>query len=612
MEICNNKDIEGKISKIPRKEENSNDFFFKYKLNCKKYIIGINLYNNTYIIISIALSSINDILFQKLFTFEEIEKFDQEFFVPFKKNIFILFKFITRLLLADLIDFETIEAENKNLYYLNLNCLKDSYLRPIKIYLNDDEVKEINIDSAPVVKKNSKVIKIKMNNNNKANQNYRIELRKIEHKYENSEIYKEIEIKFTNEKDHQVYYDYINSKDIFDREIPYYNLFNNSIEDVYDDLNIIIYHKNYYFEKNKYSIKFWFYVFNIGKSSIDPYFPIFIEALNRERLDFELHSKMEEYFQYKLNKNKKNEKSDNIDEHSEEKAKKENKILKKKTKINSQKLFLENFLSLNKDLNSNTEEKNKNNTIKKENNEQKDIIESDNKYNNIGKNKFVTVKIIINKQNIKNNTNKIFNLLEKENETNKDDSSLMNRKRHTNLKIDMFFSKTEKYEENNFKKNENYNINENINKNNIMNNNKNKSNNNNIIKEPNNNSLEIEEKKEDIKLNIDNFQNKIFNKSENINMNYKLDENGYYNINKDEVVNNYFNIIYVHPLDNDNEYKIIENDKGEHFYLCMICHKFFNNRNSVREHQWEKHLKPFGKKIQKDLKSKFENKSNKN
>ena len=273
---------------------------------------------------------------------------------------------------------------------------------------------------------------------------------------------------------------------------------------------------------------------------------------------------------------------------------------------------MENFLSLNNKLNSNTGKKNKKNEIKKENNEQRGIIENDNKYNNIERNNLVKEQIIINEQNIKNISNSNLNLLEKENEINNDDSSLMKRKRHTDLKIDMFFSKMEKYEENNFKKNENYNINENINKdnNNIMNK-KNNNKNNDIKKEPSNSLFEIEDKKEDKKLNIENFQSKIFNKSENINMNYKLDENGYYNINKDEVINNYFNIIYAHPLDNDDEYQIIENTRGEYYYLCMICHKFFfKNRYSVRKHQWENHLKPFGEEIQKDLKSKFANKSN--
>jgi uncharacterized C2H2 Zn-finger protein len=313
---------------------------------------------------------------------------------------------------------------------------------------------------------------------------------------------------------------------------------------------------------------------------------------------------MEEYYKNKLKKKKKKENPDNINEQNKKKGKKENKKTKKK--INPQKLFMENFLSLNKKLNSDTEKKNKKNEIKEENNEQRDINENNNKYNNLGKNILLKEQIVINEKNIKSISNNNFNLLEKENEINNDDSSLMNRKRHTDLKIDMFFSKMEKNEENNLKKNENY-INENINKNNnnIMNNN------NNIKKVPSNYSLDIiEEKKEYKKLNIENFQNKIFNKSENINMNYKLDENGYYNINKDEVINNYFNIIYVHPLDNDDEYKIIENKKGEHFYLCMICPKFFDDRDSVREHQWENHLKPFGQKIQNDLKSKFENISN--
>lgn len=618
MEICCNKDFEGKISKISDMEHSSNDFFFKYKFNSNNYIIGINIYNNTHIIISIARE--NNIVLQKYFTFEKIQKYDSEFFVPFNNNILLLFKFIIRLLNANLFALETIIEGNQTLFYLNLYCLKDSSLRPITIDLNIDDDKEINIDSAPAIRNKNIAFKLEINDKNKTNKTYKIELRIIEHKYEN-EIYKEIEIKFTNTKETKIYYDYLNPQDIFDRSIPYYQLFNDSIEDVYDDLKIIIYHNNYYFEEHNQSIKFFFQVFNIGKNSNAPYFYIFIEALNRERTDLELQSKMKEYFQYKLKKEQHSENIENIDEFSEEKVKRENKKIKKEIKKNnnSQIKFMLNFLSMNKNSNSNTEKKIEKNEIKKEDNEQTSINESKNKHSDIEKNKLVKEKFRINKPNIKNNENSIFNFLEKEKEKSKYDSNFMNQKRYTDLPIDWFLKTAPKNEENkssenkestfrknkNNIKNSNNDMNNNINKkNNILKNND--INNNDIIKESNNYSLEIKEQKKDKKLNIDNLQNQSINKSEDISMNYKLNENGYYNINKEEVVNNYLNLVYVHPLDNDDEYKVIEDKEGQQqFYLCMICNRFFNSKNSVREHQWEKHLKPFGKKIQKDLKTKY-------
>ena len=582
MEICSNKDIEGKINKISYKEQNSNEFFSNYK----DYKIGINLdHNETNIIISIfERKDINERILQKYFSFEEIFNFDVEFFEPFNNNILILFKFITRLLLANLIDFKVIKEGDKNLYYLNLNCLKDSCLRTITIDLNDDHAKEINKGSAPAVENNNKAIKVKMNDNKKNNQKYLIELRKIEHEYENSEIYKEIEIKFTNIKENRVYYDYLNCQDIFDSPIPYYQLFNGSIEDVYDDLNIIIFHNNYKFEENKYSIKFWFQVFNIGKSSIEPYFFIFIEALNRRRLDIEFQSKMKEYFQNKLKKAQHSEKNENNDEQSLEKSKKDNKKTKKQ--INPQILFMQNFLSM-KSLNS--EENKNNNKIKienKENKEKKNINE--NNKNIIEKNKINT----FNEPNIKNNSKIFFNcnLIEKENKTDKIDSFLSNQKNLTDLKIDNFFIKRKRKEDNN-----ECNLNNN---NNRYNNNKNDN-----IKKSNNNSLEIEEKKEDKKFKVDKSQKEINMKSENEKMNFSLDENGCYNINIDEVNQKYLQLLYVHPLDNDKEIKNIKNEGGEQFYLCTICDTFFNSKNLVREHQWKIHLKPFGEAIQKELKS---------
>jgi len=602
MEICKNNDFEGKIIEIPGTWQNPDEYFFKYKSICKGYIIGINLdYNNTGIIISIADKKDKKISIRKFFTYEEIEKFDPEFFEPFNGNILILFKFISRLLLANLVDFEIKQQGNKNLYYLILNCLKDNSLRPIKIDLNDYDDKEIIIDSTPVFKNNFKSI------NNKA-QNYEIELRKIEHEYENSEIYKEIEIKFTNIKEKKVYYDYLNSQDIFNRNIPYYQLFNDSIEDVYDDLNIIIHHNNYYFEEHNQSIKYFFKVFNIRKNSTEPYIFIFIEALNRERENYELQSKMKEYFQNKLNMEQKSEKVENIDDKRKEKVKK--KI--KKIKNNSQMSFLNNFLSMNKNLNSNNDENKNNNEIKIENNEQKNLNQSNNKNDIIEKSKLIEPKFIIKESNINNNINNILNsnLLEKKHEISKDDSRHINQKRYKESTLEMFFGKRKKIEENILSEKKEIILNNNENNNN--------SNNNDIIKKLSNYSLENKkkskkekkekkekkDKKKDKKLNINKPKKESNKISEDINMSFKLSNNGQYNINKDKVINAYLSLLYVHPLDKDDEYEIIENKRGDEFYLCKICRKFYNSKILVREHQWIEHLKPFGRKIQNDLKSK--------
>jgi len=607
MEFCSNKDFEGKISKIPYMTQNLNNSFFEYKLNSKDCIIGLK-YDNAYIIISIALKNINNIIIQKFFTYEGIEKFDLEFFKPFNGKILLLFKFIIRLLLANLIDFKIIKEDDKNLYYLTLNCLKNSTLRPITIDLNDDDTKEINKDSAPVVENNNKGIKMKINNiNKKSNQIYKIELNENEHKYENSKTYKEIEIKFINTKENKVYYKYLNFQEIFDLS-PYYQLFNCSIEDVFDDLNIIIYHNNYYFEENNQSIKFFFQVFNVRKNRIEPYIFIFIRALENERTDSELQLKMKLFFQNELSMWQYSEKIENINEQNEKKVIDDNKKIKNQKKNNSQMLFLENFLNKkNQNLNSSNKENKNNSEIKNKNKEQGDINESNK--NIIEKNKFENKQIIINEANIKNDSKNFFicNLIEKGNKIDKNDSFFMNQKRRTDLTIDNFFIKGKKNEENkdfNFIKIENNNINKNINDN--------KKNMNNIIEKSSNNFIEIEEKKENKenkKLNIDKDQkesNKILKKKS---VEFKLDNNGCYNINKDQVTKKYLKLLYVHPLDNDDEIKNIKDEEGKLFYLCIICDTFFKSKVSVREHQWEKHLKPFGDKIQKELKSKIKNES---
>ena len=190
---------------------------FKFQSQSKNYIIGISKdIENTLIIISIALNNTDNITHKKSFTFEEFENFDIEFFSSFKKNFLLLYKFLIRLLLAKLIDIE-ISKENPDILYLNLICLKDNNLRPIRIDLQDikeekclyfrkeksngkdsnnniESKEEYNIGSAPVPFNIKRKIKYKIDSKNEtaSNKKYKIEIKKIENKYNKSEIYKEI------------------------------------------------------------------------------------------------------------------------------------------------------------------------------------------------------------------------------------------------------------------------------------------------------------------------------------------------------------------------------------------------------------------------------------
>ena len=235
---------------------------FEHKTNYKNYIIGMTKdKENTYIKITIA-SKNKEVIKQKQFTFEEIEQYDPEFFVPFYNNFLILYKFLIRLLKSNLIDIK-ISDKNKNIIYLNLNCLKDNQLRVIKIEISNEKNKErleksngkvdnLTCDPAPIFKKTIKNINQLENKNNTTNKDYIVKLKKNEYPNYN---YEEIKIEIINIIKEKRFYNYLNLKDIFDKNIPYYNeLFDLSIDEVYDDLNIILFYQ--FLHLLRYNIKF--------------------------------------------------------------------------------------------------------------------------------------------------------------------------------------------------------------------------------------------------------------------------------------------------------------------------------------------------------------------
>ena len=420
---------------------------FKFQSQSKNYIIGISKdIENTHIIIAIALNNTDNITHKKSFTFEEFENFDIEFFSSFKKNFLLLYKFLIRLLLAKLIDIE-ISKENPDILYLNLICLKDNNLRPIRIDLQDikeekslyfrreksngkdsnnniENKEEYNIGSAPVPFNIKRKIKYKIDSKNEtaSNKKYKIELRKIENISNESEIYKEIEIKIINIKNKIIYYDYLDSQDIFDESIPYYNLFDLSIDDVYDDLNIIIYNGNYRFEVSKDSIKLFFQVFNVGEGGKDPYIEIFIQALDRERTEIELSMKMERFFhkpeEEELLKENKSQNGENGSNKELEINK--NVLIKKKNKINYSQNFLSSFLNLN------------NNSKKEDEN----LINGSNNNNNI-----IIKNNIFNQEDKFNNQINDFNKDKNNNSIFDKKINFLNNKRYNDTTIEMFYKR---------------------------------------------------------------------------------------------------------------------------------------------------------------------------
>ena len=543
-------------------EQNDKNLEEPFQIKCKNNIIKIDKDpKKEKLIIYICLNCISNITHKKSFSFGDIENIDPIFFFPFKDNFILLYKYLIRLLKANLFNLE-INKENKEIMSIQLFCLRKNKLRTIKIdipsvnfkekdsrnnYFNkinenmihfnsDTETEEVNkskdekynIGDAPAPKSNRK--------KNKAQ--YEIEIYKLTSVYEEKKEFKEIQINIRekttnfNNKEPICYYAYLDSQEIFGQSISYYNLFNFSMDDVYDDLKIIIYHKNYRFERGKNSIKLFFKVFN-GQN--EPYSEIYILALNKPRTEQELLIEMKNYFESNENKIE-----------SEKKQLIREDIQKDEFRgKNKEENFLNNFLKLNensKDEKRQNLDNDKINPIKSEIISKKSELKNDNNQNYFNMNK---------NESKKNNTK---NLLNQKRNNYYDNNIEMYYKKEVNV-INQF--KIEKIIENS-------------------------------LKMEKGNSLNKSDSTETIK---DDKKSKEF----------KLDENKRYNIDKDSIISQYKDLFYTHPLDNDDEFEKIFNPLKKEFYLCKICKVFYDSRYEVRVHQWDEHLKPFYKIIQEKL-----------
>ena len=113
--------------------EKEKNRFFCFTSHYKDYKIGISKDDkNDSLIISIAMNNINKITHQKRLSFKDIYNYDQQFFEAFNNNINILYKFLARLFLAQLVEVE-INQKRKDILNIYLICLKDNQIKHIKI-----------------------------------------------------------------------------------------------------------------------------------------------------------------------------------------------------------------------------------------------------------------------------------------------------------------------------------------------------------------------------------------------------------------------------------------------------------------------------------------------
>ena len=393
-----------------------------------------------------------------------------------------------------------ISSENYN----NLENIKSQEMKNI----NDMETQTINYydyDCAPVPhsKPCNEPNKSDINNNifyyNFKKKDYYINLYKNEIK---SKKYKEIIIKIIDKKDNNniiQYKTYLDLVDFLHLSKPYYHLFNYSIDDIYDDLLIILYNHNFKLDIRNKNIRFYFNIFNVGKTTnSELYYQVsiiineFIEEKTQEEIDFKINDYYIQLYKYI---------KDEIEVEKEKKSKKRN----------LSKIYIENEdISLdNNSIKDTTNDYFKNSEISDEEN-------IENKYDNKKKNEIsekekniileIKRKKIINKINI-DIINKINKIISKKNDNNNKNN---NKNEQTNINIE-------------YQKEKNKEDNESYNENKISNINEN------IIKE---NNLDLKEiapvkiLKNIISINNNNFNITQNNKIVEINNNISLNEEG--------------------------------------------------------------------------------------
>ena len=400
-------------------EINNFQNFFEIKYASKTFRVFLSLdTKKNLIIISITYADISNknTIYENSFSFKDISTGIEEFFIPFKNDMIILFKFIERLFIAKLV-YIKINYNNSDDYlslsfYVMMDCrehliqltipkknednsknsnsnnssLKSSHYNFDNIFNNTLNKERKNCNSAPLpfflgeTPKAKDDIKDKdINLKSETGElssfiykikklNYQITIWKNEIK---SMKFKEIVFQICEIEENKTkceYKEYFNLIDFFETAKPYYDLFNYSIDDIYDDFIIIFYNKNYEIFKAKDRIKLYYFIPNIidfGGKSVFYKLSLFIDKYEEDRTNEEIKIKIENYYieMYKIiQKEKKNKKkeSKNINKYKEEKENKKEekeKVSKKKKKEENKSKYIIKEEKENKSKKKNKEEK---------------------------------------------------------------------------------------------------------------------------------------------------------------------------------------------------------------------------------------------------------------
>ena len=331
--------------KKSRSKSKEKDLLETTKIESKKYKIYLKTNKiNSYIIISICPKNQSNEIYQKKFVdFSLVDNF----FIIFQRNIPLLFKYLERMFKCNLYNI----TNNKTNLVLTLFCLQENRDKFIYITLYNNnphlynkmkDIKNINISieicrntensvngrdnlfPAPI-SMDKKYLFIPNEQNNffyykikNKNLIYNIYLNKKEY---NNGDYKEIIIKIIeNENDNdkgKTYYAYLNLVDFYLISETYFNLFNYSIDDIYDDILIILYNHNYKIEKIFDKVKLFLKIFN--KSTTHNYSDIMVSLRqyeierNEEELDNKIHNYVRDMIKITKNDGKDKENIINID-----------------------------------------------------------------------------------------------------------------------------------------------------------------------------------------------------------------------------------------------------------------------------------------------------------
>ena len=329
--------------------------FFEVKSFSKKYKVLLSLKNSDKSIF-ISITN-NNIIYEKELAFKDITKDNEDFFIPFRNDIVILFKYLERLFYSKLISITSynnnsddyiilsicfiqnqkekqiqiaISGNNNNKIILNENETQttknknsieniestkdlntnDELIKSIDVQfsneiLNNHENKKKNYDCAPVPFLSLNMPKLNLNIN-KDNNIFYYKKNKFDYcinLYKNiikSKEYKEIIFKITEKDDNNiitVYNSYFNLKDFLKIYDSYYSLFNYSIDDIYDDFLIILYNKNFDIYKFKDKLRLNYMIPNIvGTYNLFYEQVIYITKFIKERTEEEINMKINDYY----------------------------------------------------------------------------------------------------------------------------------------------------------------------------------------------------------------------------------------------------------------------------------------------------------------------------